>query len=240
MGRSAACCAGDKCWHDPERYDASATAGRQGTTQAMQGDQDVVAWLAAPCPREDANTRASPRRGRQQQVYPCARATTRLSTASTMRANYYCHRTPHSPHAPSFPAFASTQRAGVRVQRTAPTCSSPTTSSSLVPLKALQRTMTLKQEQPSAKADEPEDKKPEEERPREDFNISLDYWTDLTQVFFLGQNENMADSLLQHIKKSASKEVVMEKRGANFSYADVRAYDGPQGEQCVQMCSNVF
>ena len=96
------------------------------------------------------------------------------------------------------------------------------------------------QEQPSAKADEPEDKKPEEERPREDFNISLDYWTDLTQVFFLGQNENMADSLLQHIKKSASKEVVMEKRGANFSYADVRAYDGPQGEQCVQMCSNVF
>ena len=96
------------------------------------------------------------------------------------------------------------------------------------------------QEQPSAKADEPEDKKPEEERPREDFNISLDYWTDLTQVFFLGQNENMADSLLQHIKKSASKEVVMEKRGANFSYADVRAYDGPKGEQCVQMCTNVF
>ena len=36
------------------------------------------------------------------------------------------------------------------------------------------------QEQPSAKADEPEDKKPEEERPREDFNISLDYWTDLS------------------------------------------------------------
>ena len=96
------------------------------------------------------------------------------------------------------------------------------------------------QEQPSAKADEPEAKKPEEERPREDFSISLDYWTDLTQVFCLGQNENMADSLLHHIKKGASKEVVMEKRGANFSYADVRAYDGPQGEQCVQMCSNVF
>ena len=50
---------------------------------------------------------------------------------------------------------------------------------------------------PSTKAVEPEDEDEsiDEDRPREDFHIGLDYWTKLDQVFFLGQNTHMADSL---------------------------------------------
>ena len=94
---------------------------------------------------------------------------------------------------------------------------------------------------PSTKAVEPEDEDEsiDEDRPREDFHIGLDYWTKLDQVFFLGQNTHMADSLLGNCKKNAPQDEVSELRGANYSYEDVFAYDGPPGEQCVQMCSNV-
>ena len=83
---------------------------------------------------------------------------------------------------------------------------------------------------PSAKADEPEDEEMDVERPREDFTTGLDYWTNLDQVFLLGQNKHMADSLLGKCKASAPKEEVTELRGKNYSYADVYAYDGPPGE----------
>ena len=91
----------------------------------------------------------------------------------------------------------------------------------------------------SAKADEPDDDdgKVEADRPREDFNIGLDYWTKLDQVFLLGQKTHMADSLLGKCKNGASQEEITEVRGANYSYEDVSAYDGPPGEQCVQMCA---
>ena len=100
----------------------------------------------------------------------------------------------------------------------------------------------LPAQQPSTKADEPEDKDEfiDEDRPREDFHIGLDYWTKLDQVFLLGQKTHMADSLLGNCKKNAPKDEVTELRGANYSYEDVFAYDGPPGEQCVQMCSNVY
>ena len=51
---------------------------------------------------------------------------------------------------------------------------------------------------PSTKAVEPEDEDEsiDEDRPREDFHIGLDYWTKLDQVFLLGQKTHMADSLL--------------------------------------------
>ena len=93
--------------------------------------------------------------------------------------------------------------------------------------------------QPSTTAQEPddEDESIDEDRPREDFHIGLDYWTKLNQVFFLGQNTHMADSLLGNCKKNASQDEVSELRGANYSYEDVFAYDGPPGEQCVQMCA---
>ena len=92
---------------------------------------------------------------------------------------------------------------------------------------------------PTAKADEPEDEAIDADRPREDFHIGLDYWTKLDQVFLLGQKTHMADSLLGNCKKNAPQDEVTELRGANYSYEDVFAYDGPPGEQCVQMCSNV-
>ena len=92
---------------------------------------------------------------------------------------------------------------------------------------------------PSAKADEPEDEAIDADRPREDFHIGLDYWAKLDQVFLLGQKTHMADSLLGNCKKNAPQDEVTELRGANYSYEDVFAYDGPPGEQCVQMCSNV-
>ena len=90
----------------------------------------------------------------------------------------------------------------------------------------------------SAKADEPDDdEKVDADRPREDFKIGLDYWTKLDQVFLLGQKTHMADSLLGKCKNGASQEEITEVRGANYSYEDVSAYDGPPGEQCVQMCA---
>ena len=58
---------------------------------------------------------------------------------------------------------------------------------------------------PSATAREPEAERPAADRPREDFNVSMSYWTNLSQCFFLGQERSMADSLLLHCKKGLSQ-----------------------------------
>ena len=92
---------------------------------------------------------------------------------------------------------------------------------------------------PSATAREPEAERPAADRPREDFNVSMSYWTNLSQCFFLGQERSMADSLLLHCKQGLPQETIIEMRGKNFSYADLGAYEGPPGEQCAQMCFNV-